>query len=197
MEGRKVHLCKSQWRLLPGSGHPRGKERTLGLGFRAVRFGDADSLYEQAGKNSHCLATFFDDSALERDPGPRRGNRSRGNAARHTVLPAPLSCLGPRLPSLLPGSFLPGAPVPRCLPLLLHPSRFPTAHHYLSFGIPAVGRALGEFDHLMSEDTIGRRLTPQRWPFCLVSSRPPRTGTNRLFAARATELVLDPGDLLA
>lgn len=119
--------------------HLEGKERTLGLGmgFRAVRFGDADwGRGPRTVWRLFLCASGLESSRLERDPSPRRGNR--GNAARS------LSVLSwPSSPFPAPW-FLPplGPPVPPCLPRLLHRSRsrFPTAHH-LAFRQLELGRA--------------------------------------------------------
>lgn len=81
---------------------------------------------------------------------PRRGSSLDWNATQAlgegtvgTPLLVSLCCLGPRLPSLLPGSFNPRDPCASlpCLPRLLHRSRFPTAHH-LHLAFRQLGRAL-------------------------------------------------------
>lgn len=148
--GSQACTCSSTGWSCHTAHHPprRGKERTLGLGFRAVRFSDADWLRGWTEKKLALSGDFL--CVPPRGPSLAwSATQALGEGTVGTQLVS-LSCLGPRLPSLLPGSFLPGTPVPPCLPRLLHRSRFPTAHH-LAF------RQLREFDQSMLEETWNHR----------------------------------------
>lgn len=105
-----------------------GKERTLGLGFRAVRFGDADwgGGLALSGDFSLCLVGARVSTGTRPKPSEREPWERRCSSYCAVLALVSLPC------SLVPS--IPGTPVPPCLPRLLHRSRFPTAHHlHLAF----------------------------------------------------------------
>lgn len=160
MEGRKVHFCNSlEWRLLPGPRRARsstgwschgpppaskgGRSEPLGWDFELSDLGTLIG-----GGTRTVWRLFFV---------PRRGSSLDWNATQAlgegtvgTPLLVSLCCLGPRLPSLLPGSFNPWDPC-ASMPAAFVAS-LPIPHSTpFAFGIPAVGAsiALGDWARLV------------------------------------------------